>query len=178
MTNISACSNKIKRIEAVFKSLETEFQTYIQDQSIKDIPVLKSSVCSNKPMMEVDDITDLSNIILKCQDNIDSLFNQHFDINSMSRIIGQVVKEMADIRASMDRFQQVEFLEQCMKVLKKTLYDANLLCNQEKSIISKKQRVDSHDDHQTRNKRPQSPLSPMVNPKEYAPLTKKKQVKR
>ena len=127
--------------------------------------------------MEVDDITDLSNIILKCQDNIDSLFNQHFDINSMSRIIGQVVKEMADIRASMDRFQQVEFLEQCMKVLKKTLYDANILCNQEKSKISKKQRVNSHEDHPTRNKRPQSPLSPMVNPKEYAPLTKKNRSK-
>ena len=78
LNNITVCSNKIKQIEVVFKALDTEFQTYIQDQSIKDIPVLKSSVCSNKPMMEVDDITDLSNILLKCQDNIDSLFNQHW----------------------------------------------------------------------------------------------------
>ena len=84
-TNISACSNKIKKIESVFQSLETEFQTYIQDQSVKDIPFLRLSVCTNKPLMDVDNITDLSNILLKCQDNIDSLFVQRFELNSISR---------------------------------------------------------------------------------------------
>ena len=119
--------------------LKTEFQTYIQDQNVKDIPFLRSSVCTNKPLMDVDNITDLSNILLKCQDNIDSLFVQHFDLNSMSRIIGQVVKEMTNIRASMEGFQPVELLEQCMRVLKKSLYDANMLFNQEKSKVTKKQ---------------------------------------
>ena len=37
--------------------------------------------------------------------------------------------------------------------------------------------MDSQDDHQIRDKRPQSPLSPMVNPKGYAPLTQKSKEK-
>ena len=88
MNNISTCSNNIKKIESVFQSLETEFQTYIQDQSVKDIPFLRSSVCTNKPLMDVVNITELSNILLKCQENIDALFVQRFELNSMSQIIG------------------------------------------------------------------------------------------
>ena len=93
----------------------------------------------------------------------------------MSQIIGQVVKEMTKISTSMERFQQVELLEQCMKVLKKSLYDANMLFNQEKSKVTKQQNVQNYESHKPRGKQPQAPLSPMVYPSEYAPLSQRGQ---
>ena len=39
----------------------------------------------------------------------------------------------------MEKFQQVELLEQYMKVLKKSLYDAHMLLNQEKAKVTNQQ---------------------------------------
>ena len=60
--------------------------------------------------MDVVNITELSKILLKCQENIDALFVQRFELKSMSQIMGQVVKEMTNIRDSMEGFQPVELL--------------------------------------------------------------------
>ena len=125
--NIAMCSDSIKQIKAVFQSLDSEFQTYMQEQNVNDIPILKSTVCNNKPLMDVLHINELSNILLKCQENEDALFSQHYEFNFMSKVIGQVVKEMTNIRNSMDNFQSVEVLEQIMKDLRKGLFDANTL---------------------------------------------------
>ena len=41
---IDLCSNNSKEIEIVFKNLDAEFKTFMQEQSVDEIPVLKSSV--------------------------------------------------------------------------------------------------------------------------------------
>ena len=95
----------------------------------------------------------------------------------MSKVIGQVVKEMTNIRNSMEKFQQVELLEQLMKVLKKSLYDANMLLHKEKNKVTKQQNVKDPESKKPRVRQPEAPLSPMIYSSVYAPLTKKSQSK-
>ena len=117
--NVNTYSKSIEQIQAVFHSLDSEFQNYLQDQNVNDIQVLKSTVCDNKPLMDTVQITQLSDLLIKCQENIDSLFTQSYELSFMSNVIGEVTKEMQKIRTSMEKFKQVEILESCMKVLKK-----------------------------------------------------------
>ena len=60
-----------------------------------------------------------------------------------------------------------------MKVLKKGLYDAHMLFNQEKTNVTKQQNVKDPEIQKPRVRQPQAPLSPMVYPSVYAPLCKK-----
>ena len=124
---ITTCSNTVKQIETAFKNLDSEFQAYMQEQTANEIPVLKSTACNNKPLMDTLSISELTEILLKCQQKLKALVEQRFEISVMSKVIGQVVKEMTNIRNSMDNFQSVEVLEQIMKDLRKGLFDANTL---------------------------------------------------
>ena len=69
--------------------------------------------------MDTAQITQLSDLLIKCQENVDSLFTQSYELSFMSHVIGEVTKEMQKNRTSMEKFKQVEILESCMKVLKK-----------------------------------------------------------
>ena len=92
--NVNTCSKSIEQIKAVFHSLDSEFQNYIQEQNVNDIQVLKPTACDNKPLMDTTQINQLSNLLIKCQENVDSLFTQNYELSFMSHVIGEVTKEM------------------------------------------------------------------------------------
>ena len=93
----------------------------------------------------------------------------------MSHVIGEVTKEMQKIRTSMEKFKKVEILESCMKALKQGLLDAHMLFNEEQAKVTRQQNVKNPQTQNPRVRRPQSPLSPMVNPSVYAPLSQTSQ---
>ena len=51
-----------------------------------------------------------------------------------------------------------------MKVLKKGLLDANMLFNEEQAKVTRQQNVKNSETQNPRVRRPQAPLSPLVNP--------------
>ena len=48
--------------------------------------------------METSQINHLTNVLLKGQQNVESLFTQNFDVNFISRVIREVTQEMQIIR--------------------------------------------------------------------------------
>ena len=60
-------------------------------------------------------------------EKLQALVEQRFEVSVMSKVIGQVVKEMTNIRNSMNNFQYVEVLETIMKDLRKGLIAAKTL---------------------------------------------------
>ena len=139
--NANTCSQKIDQIWAIFHLLDSEFKDYMQDQNVNDIQVLKSTSCDNKPLMDTTQINQLSNILIKGQENVDSLFTQNYNLNFMCHVIGEVTKEMQKIRTLMDKFKKVEILESCMKALKQGLLDALMLFNEEQTKVTRQQNV-------------------------------------
>ena len=138
--NIDICLNNSKEIETVFKNLDAEFKTFMQEQLVDEIPVLKSSVSDNRPLMDPVSISEVTDILFKCQKKLRGLVEQCFEVSVMSKIVGQVVKEITKIRNSMDRFQYVEVLETIMKDLRKGLIDAQTVLYNERLKLAKKQR--------------------------------------
>ena len=125
---IDAGTERINQINTVFKAMESEYQTFIQEQNVThNIPLLKSTVNTNKPLMDVLQMNDLTNIVVKCTEKIDDLFSKHHDLGFMSQVIGQVLSEMTKIQTSLEKFQPMELLVQCMKVLNKNVYDAHMI---------------------------------------------------
>ena len=70
----------------------------MQEQSANKIPVLKSSVCDNRPLMDPVSILELTDILFKCQKKLQALVEQRFKVSVMSKVVGQVVKEITKIR--------------------------------------------------------------------------------
>ena len=64
-----------------------------------------------------------------------------------------------------------------MKALKQGLLDAHMLFNEEQAKVTRQQNVKNPQTQNPRVRRPQSPLSPMVNPSVYAPLSQTGQSK-
>ena len=120
--------------------------------------------------MDTTQINQLTNVLIKGQQNVDSLFTKNFDLNFISRVIGEVTQEMQRIRNCLDRFKKVEILESCMKALHQDLFDANILYKDEQAKAMQKT-AKSPRTQNTMVRRPQSPMSPMVNPSGYAPLS-------
>ena len=89
---IASCSNTVKQIETAFKNLDSEFQACMQEQTANEIPVLKSTECNNKLLMDTLSISELTEILLKCQQKLKALVEQRFEVSVMSKVIGQVLK--------------------------------------------------------------------------------------
>ena len=133
--NIDTFTQRIEQIRTAFQSLDSEFTDYMQDQKSNDIQVLKSTSCDNKPLMETSQINHLTDVLLKGQQNVESLFTQNFDVNFISRVIKEVTHEMQIISKKLVEFQKVEILDTCMKVLHQDLYEANTLYKNESAKI-------------------------------------------
>ena len=78
--NIETCSNTSKEIEIVFKNLDAEFKTFMQEQSANEIPVLKSSVSDNRPLMDPVSISEVTDILFKFQKKLRGLVEQRFKV--------------------------------------------------------------------------------------------------
>ena len=72
--NIDTFTQRIEQIRTAFQSLDSEFTDYMQDQKSNNIQVLKSTSCDNKPLMETSQINHLTDVLLKGQQNVKSLF--------------------------------------------------------------------------------------------------------
>ena len=112
----------------------------MQEQSVDEIPVLKSSVSDNRPLMDPLSISEVTDVLFKYKKKLRDVAENRFEVSVMSRIVGQAVKELTKIRNSMDKFQYVEVLETIMKDLKKGLMDAQNVLYNEKIKLSKKQK--------------------------------------
>ena len=134
--NIDTFTQRIEQIRTAFQSLDSEFTDYMQDQKSNDIQVLKSTSCDNKPLMETSQINHLTDVLLKGQQNVESLFTQNFDVNFISRVIKEVTHEMQIISKKLVEFQKVEILDTCMKALHQDLYEVNILYKDEQAKIT------------------------------------------
>ena len=96
--NIDTFTQRIEQIWTAFQSLDSEFTDYMQDQKSNDMQVLTSTSCDNKPLMETSQINHLTDVLLKGQQNVESLFTQNFDVNFISRVIREVTQEVQRIK--------------------------------------------------------------------------------
>ena len=56
--------------------MESEFKTYMQEQDeTQNIPLLKSTVSNDKPLITLSHMNDLINTVLRCTEQIDDLFS-------------------------------------------------------------------------------------------------------
>ena len=63
---IDADTNKMNVISTVFQSMESEFKTYMQEQDeTQNIPLLKSTVSNDKPLMTLSHMNDLTNTVFR-----------------------------------------------------------------------------------------------------------------
>ena len=171
-TLLDQCLHNSKQIEMVFKNLEAEFKTFMQEQS-DEIPVLKSAVSYNRPLMDPLAISELTGVLCDFKKKLCDIVGNRFDLSTMSKIFGQVIKEVTDIRKTMNSFQYVEVLENIMKDLKESLLEAQNVIHRKKSIKQQSQWQVAVKSKNSKIVRPQSPLSPMIYSDIYDPLPQK-----
>ena len=63
-THIDLCANNTKEIKTVFQNLDKEFKSIMQEQLVDEIPVLKSSVGDNRPLMDPIQIAEVTEVLL------------------------------------------------------------------------------------------------------------------
>merc|ERR1712240_920027 len=171
--NIDICFNNSKETETVFKNLDAEFKTFMQEQSVDEIPVLKSAVSDNRPLMDPNGITELTELLFDFKKKLRDIVENRFDLSTMSKIFGQVVKEISKIRKTMKSFQYVEVLEGIMKNLKESLMEAQNVIHRKKAIKQQTQRQTVVKSKNSKVVRQQSPLSLMIYSDIYDPLPQK-----
>ena len=112
--------------------------------------------------METEQIEHLTEVLLKAQQNVVTIFTQNLDVNLMLRIITEVTQTVHQINKELVQFQHVEVLKSCLGQLNKDMHNAKFIYNDEQAKLTQKPAKVS--------KRPMSPLSPMVNSLQYDPL--------
>ena len=123
---IDADTNKMNAINAVFQSMESEFKTYMKEQDeTKNIPILKSTISNDKPLMTLSNMNDLTNTVLRYTEQLDDLFSgKTQDHTFMTLAIDQIAKDMVKIQTQVDKFQPAEILQQCLMELNINLTNA------------------------------------------------------
>ena len=64
----------------------------MQEQSVDEIPVLKSSVSNNRPLMDPLSISEVTDVLFKYRKKLRDVAENHFEVSVISRIVGQAVK--------------------------------------------------------------------------------------
>ena len=92
----------------------------MQDQDEKsNVPLLKSSISSNKPLLTVSHMNELVDTALRCTDKLNEITSsKNGDYSYMTLAIDQIAVEMVNIQTQMQKFQPAEVLEQCIRHLK------------------------------------------------------------
>merc|ERR1712240_109689 len=137
-TLLDQCLHNSKQIGIVFKNLEAEYKTFMQEQT-DEIPVLKSAVSDNRPLMDPLEISELSGVLCNFRKKLCDIVGNRFDLPNSSKIFGQIIKEFTDIRKTMNSFQYVKVLENIMKEINKNLLEAKNVIHRKKSIKQQSQ---------------------------------------
>ena len=110
----------------------SEYKSYIQDldDQVK-VPVLKSTISDNRPMLSVSQMNEMVDRALKCAEAVQEVTSKkHCDYNQMTIIIDQIAVTMIGIQNTMSKFQPAEVLEQCMKHLQERIASTRYLTQQ------------------------------------------------
>merc|ERR1712243_108818 len=130
------------------------------------------------PLMDPIQISETSAILCDCRNKLSDIVENRYDLPNSTKIFGQVVREFSNLRKTMDSFQYVEVLENIVTEIDKKLLEAQNVIHSKKSIMRQQSPRQEPVKVKSTKARPQSPLSPMIYPEIYDPLSKKDKSKK